>query len=51
MQSNPTGGSMEPALLYLVPALFFAIAGAGRYSVDNLLAGKTSETSAFPLDR
>jgi putative oxidoreductase len=43
MQSNPTGGSMEPALLYLVPALFFVFAGSGRYGVDALLAGRADE--------
>lgn len=31
------GASKEPALLYLLPFVFFVLAGAGRISVDHLI--------------
>jgi putative oxidoreductase len=33
-------GSYEPALLYLVIAILFILAGPGKFSVDALLCGK-----------
>jgi len=33
------GASKEPALLYLLPFVFFIFAGGGWFSVDHLLAG------------
>jgi putative oxidoreductase len=34
------GPAKEMAVLYLLPALFIGIVGAGRFSVDRLLRGK-----------
>jgi putative oxidoreductase len=34
---NPNGAAKEPALLFMMPAVFFLIAGSGRYGVDALI--------------
>lgn len=39
-------GKKEFALIYLVPFLALALAGAGRYSVDGWLAGRNREPRA-----
>ena len=39
MSSAPGGGSKEPALLFLGPALALLLMGAGRFSIDALIAG------------
>jgi putative oxidoreductase len=47
------GGSKEPALLYMLPALLFLFTGSGRYGVDALLRGRDELplSGGFPLDR
>ena len=45
-----TRNGWRVAVLGMV-ALFFAIAGSGRYGVDALLAGNPPATGAFPMDR
>lgn len=39
---NPKGGSFELASVYLAIALLLITIGAGRYSVDRLLSGRTN---------
>ena len=35
-----TGAAKEPALLYLIPFAALALTGAGRYSIDRLIAAR-----------
>lgn len=40
-----TDWNVEPALIYLVIFLFFAVRGAGKYSVDAFLASRKKESN------
>ena len=44
-----TGGSKEPALLFLLPALALLFTGAGRYGIDPYLRGRREEPQGFPV--
>lgn len=45
VHAGDTFGDRELALFFLVTAVFFAMAGAGRYSADAAVHGRTSERS------
>lgn len=44
-----TGGSKEPAMLYLFPFLLFLVIGGGRFSIDALLRRPKPRVDIVPI--